>query len=78
VSTAVLATHTPSSSPKPIIGVQWPSTKGATSALMALTASAQRSLRARSPTCAERQRAIGPMPIRNSAGAISGTNTASK
>ena len=42
------------------------------------TPSAQRSRRSRPGTGALRQRATGPTPIRNTAGAISGTNTASK
>ena len=48
LTTAVLAIHADSSRPKPIIGVQWPSTSGAISAEARLTPNAQRSLRASS------------------------------
>ena len=44
-------------------------------ALTTLTTNAQRNLTASSGMFAFFQRAIGPTPIRNIAGAISGTNT---
>jgi len=51
---------------------------GTTIAAAKLTARAQRRRTASSGTLACFQRAMGPTPIRNSAGAISGTNTVSK
>ncbi len=55
-----------------------PPMSGTTSAVTTLTASAQRSRRQRSGSAASFQRASGPMPIMNTSGVISGTNTESK
>ncbi len=71
-------TQNASSRPKLTIGVQWPIASGATSAVTRLTANAQRNRTASSGTLAAFQRASGPIPMRNIAGAIRGTNTLSK
>ena len=64
--------------PKPIIGVHERSTIGAMTAVMALTAKAHFNFRTSSMGGDWRHRAIGPTPIKNNAGVMSGTNTASK
>ncbi len=57
---------------------QRPMAKGRASAASTAAASAQRRRETRSGRLACFQRASGPTPMRNSAGAISGTNTVSK
>ncbi len=64
--------------PKAIIGVQRPAMNGTMSAEARLTPSAHLSRDARSGSSAFFQRAMGPMPIRKTSGAMIGTNTASK
>src|SRR5205823_12516378 len=75
---ALDATQTASARPKPTSALQRPKANGSSRPSARLTPSAQRSSTASSGRLARFQRASGPTPIRNSAGAISGTNTASK
>ena len=67
-----------SSRPKLIIGLHLPIVSGNNKALATLTAKAHFTRTSKSGRLASFQRAIGPMPIRKSAGVISGTNTLSK
>ena len=78
VSAEVVTIHSARNRPKPTSGLKLPSMKGNTSATIRLTAAAQRSCTASSGSEAFFQRAIGPTPIRNIAGTISGTKTALK
>src|SRR5258706_70687 len=64
--------------PKATIGLQCPMANGIVSAATRLAATAQRRRAAISGRFAFFQRASGPIPMRKSAGAISGTNTVSK
>ncbi len=64
--------------PKLTSGVQRPTRNGTTSAVARLTPSAHLSRSAMSGSSAFFQRAIGPIPIRNTSGAMIGTNTALK
>ena len=78
LTTQETAIQVASKMPKPTMVLQRPITSGTMIAAAKLTASAQRRRTASSGRLACFQRASGPTPIRNSAGAISGTNTASK
>src|SRR5258708_12040954 len=64
--------------PKATRGLQRPIANGIASAATRLAAKAQRRRAAISGRFAFFQRASGPIPMRKSAGAISGTNTVSK
>src|SRR3981189_2635598 len=77
-SKAVDATQIASARPQPTSALQRPKANGGAGPGARLTPSAQRSSTASSGRLVRFQRASGPTPIRNSAGAISGTNTASK
>ena len=76
-ATSVLA-PTQAASRMPSALIIEPPAANDTPAASTLASNAHFSRRARSGTLASRQRANGPTPIRNTAGAISGTNTASK
>ena len=70
--------HRPNSKAKAMSGDQRPITTGRTSAVTTLTPNAHFSRAARLGISSAFQRAMGPMPIRKTAGAMSGKNTASK
>src|SRR5207244_1295973 len=72
------ATHAESRTPSAINGVQRPRIKGNAIAVTIAAPNAHLRRVARSGNDALRHAASGPIPIRNTSGAISGTNTASK
>src|ERR1700710_450774 len=74
----VVAHHTASSMPNATIGFHPPASHGNATADATLTSAAQHKRAAISGNRAAFHFAIGPMPIRNIAGVINGTNTASK
>ena len=77
-TTTQAAIHSAKNRPMLVIGRKPSTVSGSSSEATTAIASAQRRRANRSGSCACFQRAIGPMPIRNSAGAIIGTNTDSK
>ena len=78
LSSAVITIQIARARPKPTSALQSPNSSGDRKPSTRLTASAQRSSTASSGTLERFQRASGPTPIRNRAGAMSGANTASK
>src|SRR6266849_3948218 len=72
------ATHAASSRQKATSALQRPIAKGSASPAARLAAKAQRRRVARSGRLAFFQRASGPIPIKNKAGAMTRTNTISK
>src|SRR5215471_2028747 len=75
---AVATIQTANNSPRLARHFQPPMTNGKTTAIIKLIANAHFKRTASSGSLARFQRAIGPTPIRNIAGAISGTNTVLK
>src|SRR4030095_6986177 len=74
-TSAVVIIQTAKSNPKLGRGFHFAEAKGSNRAVITLTTNAHLRRVASSGKLAFFQRAIGPMPIKNIAGAISGTNT---